>query len=65
MPENSRISLTVENPSGGIVVFDHICKNCAISIGIREIPSDLIGLVMSQFDIILGMDWLKTFSIPL
>ena len=36
-----------------------ICKKCPIMLGYLTMPADLIVMEISDFDIILGMDWLS------
>lgn len=38
-----------------------VCKDCLINIMGKDMIIDLIILVMSQFNIILGMDWLTAY----
>ncbi|XP_077234212.1 uncharacterized protein LOC143876395 [Tasmannia lanceolata] len=52
------VELCVDTPVGGSLITDRICKSCAVKIGDRELPADLVVLEMKDFDVILGMDWL-------
>ena len=51
-------SLYVSSPLGNRVSVDRICRGCELEIsGILPIV-DLRVIDMSEFDVILGMDWL-------
>ncbi|XP_077215710.1 uncharacterized protein LOC143850338 [Tasmannia lanceolata] len=52
--------LCVSTPIGKEILANRISKMCPVRIGNREILVDLILLEMSNFDVILGMDWLST-----
>ncbi|XP_030514353.2 uncharacterized protein LOC115728160 [Rhodamnia argentea] len=55
----SEISLVVSTPVGDSVLSTLICRNYEIKIEGREQMIDLMVLVMYDFDVIVGMDWLK------
>ena len=50
--------LHVNSPLGTRVSTDKICRNCELEISGILLTVDLRVLGMSEFDIILGMDWL-------
>ncbi|XP_077228324.1 uncharacterized protein LOC143861265 [Tasmannia lanceolata] len=50
----------VSTPIGKEILTNRICKMCPVRIGNRELLAELILLDMSDFDVILGMDWLST-----
>jgi hypothetical protein len=52
-------TLRVASPLGGFVSVNKICKACEIEISGSRITCDLRVIDMSDFDIILGMDWLS------
>ncbi|XP_074327607.1 uncharacterized protein LOC141665521 [Apium graveolens] len=44
------------------VSVNHICPHCAIVIAGHIFPANLIPFQIGEFDVILGMDWLTSFS---
>ncbi|XP_074374278.1 uncharacterized protein LOC141714672 [Apium graveolens] len=44
------------------VYVNHICPYCAIEIAGHVFPTNLIPFQLGEFDVILGMDWLTSFS---
>ncbi|XP_077216020.1 uncharacterized protein LOC143850681 [Tasmannia lanceolata] len=52
--------LCVSTPVGREIVTNEISKMCSVKIGNRELLADFILLELSNFDVILGMDWLST-----
>ena len=53
-------SLHVSSPLGTKVRVDQICRNCELEILGILLTVDLRVMDMSEFDVILGMDWLTT-----
>lgn len=51
--------LRVSTPLGGIAKMGQYLSGVDINLGGHEINADLIILAMSDFDVILGMDWLS------
>ena len=51
-------SLHVSFPLGTKVRVDHICRDCELEILGILLTMDLRVMDMSEFDAILGMDWL-------
>ena len=51
-------SLHVSSPLGTRVNVDQICRDCELEISGILLTVDLRVMDMSEFDIILGMDWL-------
>ena len=51
-------SLHVSSPLGTRVIVDKICWNCELEISRILLTMDLRVMGMSEFDVILGMDWL-------
>ena len=43
---------------GDFSILDLICRQCVVSLDDMQFRVNLIVLAMSEFDIILGMDWL-------
>ena len=50
----------VATPSGGVVVADRVCRSCDLLVSSLRAGADVIVLAMSDFDVILGMDWLRS-----
>lgn len=49
----------VSTLAGDSLISDTIYKSCIIQLCDRSLSADLIVLQMSDFDVILGMDWLS------
>ncbi|XP_040940168.1 uncharacterized protein [Gossypium hirsutum] len=56
--EPTDYGVQVTNPLGQSVVVNLICHNCPLKVKGCDFPADLMLLPFSEFDIILGMDWL-------
>ena len=52
--------LQVSSPLGTSVSIDHICRDCELEISGILLTMDLRVMDMSEFDVILRMDWLTT-----
>ena len=52
--------LYVHSPLGTRVSVDQICWDCKLEISRILLTLDLWVMDMSEFDVILGMDWLTT-----
>ena len=50
--------LVVATPVGRSVACDFVYPRCTVQIGGTQLTASLIVLAMSDFDVILGMDWL-------
>ena len=50
----------VSSPLGIRVSVDKICRDCELEISWILLPMDLRVMDMSEFDVILRMDWLTT-----
>ena len=46
-------------------LLESICRKCIISLDESEFVVDLIVLSMSEFDVILGMDWLSSYHVSI
>ncbi|XP_075486328.1 uncharacterized protein LOC142525931 [Primulina tabacum] len=57
-PELLADPFRIATPTSKAIETHEIHRDCLISIGNRTFNADLIQLVMADFDIILGMDWL-------
>ena len=53
-------SLHVSSPLGPRLSVDQICQDCELEISRILLNVDLKVMDMSEFDVILGMDWLTT-----
>ena len=54
--------LIISTPLQDSIVVDHIYPTCLIEIGGRKLSANLIELLMLEFDVILGMDWLDKYD---
>ncbi|KAL5540955.1 hypothetical protein UlMin_044247 [Ulmus minor] len=54
--------LTLMTPMGGHALVSFVCKSCVVMIESHRLLADLIVLPMTQFDVILGMDWLSKYQ---
>ncbi|XP_073290760.1 uncharacterized protein [Primulina huaijiensis] len=57
-PELLAEPFRIATPTSKTIETHEIHRDCIISIGNQTFSADLIQLVMADFDIILGMDWL-------
>ena len=55
--------LHVSSPLGTRVSVDQICRNCELEISGILLTVDLRVMDMSEFDVILGMDWLTAHRV--
>ena len=55
--------LHVGSPLGNRVSVDQICQDCKLDISRILLTTDLRVMYMSEFDVILGMDWLTTHRV--
>ena len=49
----------VRIPTGETQISRAICRRCPLALNNLKMPADLVIMEMSDFDIILGMDWLS------
>ena len=56
-------SLYVSSPLGTRVSVDLICRGCELEISEILLTVDLRVINMSEFDVILGMDWLTAYRV--
>ncbi|XP_073281756.1 uncharacterized protein [Primulina huaijiensis] len=57
-PELLAEPFRIATPTNKAIETHEIHRDCLISIGNQKFSTDLIQIVMADFDIILGMDWL-------
>ena len=55
--------LYVNSPLGTRVSVDQICRDCELEISRILLIMDLWVMDMSEFDVILGMDWLTAHRV--
>ena len=55
--------LYVSSPLGIRVSIDMICRGCELEISGILLTMDLRVMDMSEFDVILGMDWLMAYRV--
>ena len=55
--------LYVSSPRGTRVSVDLICRGCELEISGILLTVDLRVMDMSEFDVILGMDWLTAYRV--
>ena len=55
--------LYVSSPLGTRVSVDLICRGCELEISRILLTVDLRIMDMSEFDVILGMDWLAAYRV--
>ncbi|XP_070049785.1 uncharacterized protein [Nicotiana tomentosiformis] len=48
----------VSTPVGDSIIANHVYRECTVLINDRPTSVDLVELVMLEFDVIVGMDWL-------
>ena len=60
--ENWDRSLVLSIPTGGLLKVTLICKICHLFIGEHRFSTDLFALSMSEFDVILDIDWLTKYE---
>ena len=59
------VPLSVSTPLGEVSLLENVCRRCVISLDESEFIIDLIVLRMSDFDVILGMDWLSSYHVSI
>ena len=65
LPETFDDLLSVATPLGDSSVLELICRRCTVTLDEFQFCVDLIVLPMSEFDVILGMDWLSSYHVSL
>ncbi|XP_021995945.1 uncharacterized protein LOC110893135 [Helianthus annuus] len=59
--ERMSIPLEVEVADSKSYVLYEICKNCKITIENEDFEIDLIPMVLGEFKVVVGMDWLSRY----
>lgn len=54
--------LAVSHPMGGRTRLRYVCPSCIVYLGDCRTTCNFVVLSMTQFDVILGMDWLASRS---
>ena len=57
-PERLRISLAISTPVGRKIILDWVYRGVGVHFDGHQFLTDLVVLFMSNFDIILGVDWM-------
>jgi hypothetical protein len=60
-PEIMTEPLVIATPLGSSSILEYICSGCIVSLDDVQFRVDLIMLSMTEFDVILGMDWLSSY----
>ena len=55
----------MNSPLGTRVSVDQICRDCELEISSMLLTMDLRVIDMSEFEVILGMDWLMTHRVSI
>ena len=58
IPQKLDIALNTASPLGVAIKLGHVSKDCPLHLENRDLPANLIILVMKEFDVILGISWL-------
>ena len=61
----SDMSLCVSTPLGSGTALDRICKDVDVLISGLYMPIDMFVLPLSDFDVILGMNWLNKYRVKI
>ncbi|KAL5855345.1 hypothetical protein ACOSQ4_005147 [Xanthoceras sorbifolium] len=61
--ESTEFDVIVSSPLGHSVIVNRVSRYCPIRIQEYEFPGDLIELSFHDFDVILGMDYLKRVTL--
>jgi hypothetical protein len=64
-PETLDDPLVVATPSGDSSLLELVCRGCVVSLDDLWFEVDLIVIHMSEFDVILGMDWLSSYHVSI
>ena len=59
----SDVSLYVSTPLGSGTVLDKVCKNMDVILSYVYLPIDMLVFSISDFDVILGMNWLNQYRV--
>ena len=65
VPQALETALNAVSPLGITVKLGKVCKEFPLTLEDRNFFADLVVLSMSEFDIILGMDWLTKYGATL
>ncbi|XP_076932496.1 uncharacterized protein LOC143598061 [Bidens hawaiensis] len=64
-PTSEDPTLTISTPMENSIVITHVYKDCPIRIESVVCNADLFPMHMSDFDVILGMDWLTRHRVTI
>ena len=62
VPQEFKTILNALSPLGLTVMLGKACLDCPLTLENRNFPMDLIVLFMSEFDVILRIDWLTKYG---
>ena len=62
VPRELETVLNARSPLGVTIKLGKVCKDCPLTLENRNFAIDLIILSMSEFDVILGIDWLTKYG---
>lgn len=65
IPETMNLPLSIATHLDDFSILDSICTRCVISLNDVQFSVDLIIFHMSEFNIILHMDWLSSYHVSL
>ena len=61
----SDVSLCVSTPLGSGTALERVCKDVDVMLSDVYLPIDMFVLPISDFDGILGMNWLKQYRVTI
>ena len=57
------VSLCISTPLGSGTMLERVCKNVDVMLSDVFLPVDTFVLPISDFDVILGMNWLNQYRV--
>ena len=61
VPQELETVLNAVSPLRVTIKLGKVCKDCPLTLENRNFPTNLIVLSMSEFDVIVGIDWLTKY----
>ncbi|XP_073137208.1 uncharacterized protein [Henckelia pumila] len=61
-PDRTKVQYEIALPSGQEIQTNQIVRTFPIQVQSRELYADFVVLTMTNFDVILGMDWLSKYQ---
>ena len=65
IPEALDPPLSAATPLGDSVLLKFICRKCVVNLDDIHSNVDLIVILMSEFDVILDMNWLSSYHVSI